>query len=89
MRKSLISAATAAILGFGAASLMIGNASAAIVCDNGGNCWHVKDKYDYPPTAGVVVHEDNWKWDDHDHDRYRWREHDGRGYWRDGGWVTF
>ena len=58
---------------------MIGSASAAIVCDNDGNCWHVKDRYDYPPTAGVVVHEDNWKWDDHDHDKYRWHEHEGRG----------
>jgi hypothetical protein len=89
MRKSLLSAATAALLGVGAASLTIGCASAAIVCDSAGNCWHVKDRYDYPPAASVVVHDDNWKWEDHDHDKYRWHEHDGRGYWRDSVWVTF
>jgi hypothetical protein len=34
-----------------------------------------------------VIHPDNWKWGDADH--YKWREHEGRGYWRDGVWVTF
>jgi hypothetical protein len=86
MRRFIVTAATAAIVGLAAT---VGAANAAIVCDNNGNCWHVKDKYEYPPTAGIVVHEDDWKWKDEDHDRYRWREHEGRGYWRDGAWITF
>jgi hypothetical protein len=35
----------------------------------------------------VVIHDDNWRWRDRDH--YRWREHEGRGYWRNGIWLSF
>ena len=78
------------------ASLVIGGAmlaastvtaSAAIVCrDN--VCWHVTETREYPADAGVVVHEDSWKW--RPEERYEWREHEGRdhGYWRDGAWIT-
>ena len=52
-----------------------------------GDCWHARDHYDYAPRFGVVVHDDNWRWRDRDH--YRWREHDGRGYWRNGIWLSF
>jgi len=35
-------------------------ASAAIVCSGSGNtCWHVQERYTYPPSAGVVIHEDD------------------------------
>ena len=40
-----------------------------------------------PPRAGIVVHDDNWRWRGRDH--YRWREHEGRGYWRNGIWLNF
>ena len=60
-------------------------ASAAIVC-RGSVCWHVNEMREYPPDAGVVVHEDDWRW--RPEERYEWREHEGHGYWRDGAWIT-
>jgi hypothetical protein len=62
-------------------------ASAEIACNREGDCWHVKARYEYHPDFGVTVHPDNWKWADRD--KYRWREHEGRGYWRQGVWVEF
>jgi hypothetical protein len=48
----------------------------------------VKKAYEYQPAFGVTIHEDSWKWD-HDRDHNRWREHEGRGYWRNGIWIKF
>jgi hypothetical protein len=61
-------------------------ASAAIVCQ-GHTCWHTHEAYDYPPRAGIVVHEDNWRWGPRE--RYVFREHEGRGYWHGGRWTTW
>ena len=67
---------------------LAGAASADVVCSTTDNvCWHAHKHYDYKPEFGVVVHPDNWAWSDTDH--YSWKEHDGRGYWRSGVWVTF
>jgi hypothetical protein len=80
--------AAVAALGAGAFVLSAGAASARIVCDTDGDCWHVTDdSYVYPAEAQVVIHGDDWRWTDRDH--YRWREHEGRGYWRSGIWVAF
>ncbi len=87
MKKALKSAAFATLLGGGLLFGMTGAASAHIVCNSEGDCWHVADTYTYPDGFGLVVHEDAWKWGDADH--YRWHEHDGRGYWHNGVWVTF
>ncbi len=52
----------------------------------GGNvCWHVNERYDYPPSAGVVVHEDSWKAGP----GITFREHEGRGYWKGETWTTW
>ena len=85
MKKTLI----AGLIGAGALAFAATSASAAIVCNDAGDCWHVKDHYDYPASVGLTVHEDNWAWDHADAARYRWREHEGRGYWHNGIWVTF
>ena len=87
MKTSLKTALFGAALSLGALALSTGAASAYIACDADGNCWHVHDRYTYPDSAGVVIHDDNWAWDDAT--RYRWREHDGRGYWHGGVWVGF
>jgi hypothetical protein len=76
-------AATLALGVFGVAS----TASAAIVCNGAGACWHVKRAYTYPAEAGIVVHPNHWRWGARDH--FTWREHTGRGYWRNGVWVAF
>ena len=87
MKKSLKTALFGAVLSAGALALSTGVASAYVVCNTEGDCWHVHDQYTYPDTAGIVVHDDNWRWDDAT--RYHWREHDGRGYWRGGVWIGF
>jgi hypothetical protein len=77
-------AAAIAVGGFGAAAT---SASAAVVCNAENECWHVKGHYDYKPEWNVQVHPDNWRWAESDH--YKWREHNGRGYWRNGVWIKF
>lgn len=89
MKHILTIGAVTALLSMGAIALTTTAASAAIVCNSEGDCWHVRDHYDYQPTFGLTVHEDNWNWEAADHDKYRWREHEGRGYWHNGMWVTF
>jgi hypothetical protein len=76
----------AATLGGAALSFSAMNASAAIACV-GPVCWHSHEAYEYPSTAGVVVHPDDWRWGPHEH--YAWREHEGRGYWKGGRWTTW
>jgi len=93
----------AAILGAGLLVAAAGPASAYIVCNDDGDCWHAHTRY-HQPGVHFVYHDDDWyfhhhwghDWDrehdyDYDSDRhYRWRDyHEGRGYWRDGVWITF
>ncbi|HWU26650.1 MAG TPA: hypothetical protein VN154_09635 [Rhizomicrobium sp.] len=77
----------AAAFGMAAVALTATSASAYIACNREGECWHVKHRYEYRPEFGLVLHPDNWRW--HDRDHYRWREHEGRGYWHNGIWITF
>lgn len=85
--KTLRNLSVAALLGIGAMALASNSASARIVCNEDGDCWHVRQHYEYRPGFKLVIHPDNWRWGDHD--RYRWREHEGRGYWQGGSWVEF
>ena len=89
MKKLMLQGAVAAIIGAAALAATATTASAEIVCNHDGDCWHAREHYDYQPTFGLTIHGDDWRWKDADHDRYRWREHDGRGYWRSGVWVQF
>jgi hypothetical protein len=63
------------------------SASARIVCNVDGDCWHVHEDYTYRPDWGLTVHRDNWKWKEGKH--FSWREHKGRGYWKGGNWEEF
>ncbi|HWC62340.1 MAG TPA: hypothetical protein VG501_01880, partial [Rhizomicrobium sp.] len=58
-----------------------------VVCNRSGDCWHTRERYSYRPSFGLTIHEDNWRWGPRD--RFRWREHRGRGYWRNGIWLSF
>ena len=82
LSKTLLGATT----GAGILALSALNASAAIVC-TGGVYWHTHERYDYPPTAGVIVHPDDWRW--RPGERYVWREHEGRGYWHSDRWMEW
>lgn len=85
--KNILKLAAATALGAGILGATATSASAEIVCNRDGDCWHVRHHYVYKPEFGLVVHPDNWRWATSDH--YRWREHHGRGYWRSGVWVSF
>jgi hypothetical protein len=85
--KTITKLAAAALLSAGTLALSAASASAAIVCNQEGECWHVHHAYNYQPTFGLVVHPNNWAWGPNEH--YVWREHTGRGYWHNGIWITF
>jgi len=88
IRKLMTTGAVAVVLGIGALAATTTAAEARIACNRFGDCWHVNDRYDYPATLGVRFYDDNWRY--HHRYGYHWRhDHDGRGYWRNGLWVTF
>jgi hypothetical protein len=74
-----IGAMAAATLAFAASG-----ASAAVVCNEEGDCWHVRGEAKYKPEFKLHVYGDDWKFTDKNH---RWREHEGRGYWKSGVWI--
>lgn len=75
---------------FGALALQATPASAAVVCNEDGDCWKVREQHEYKPEFRVRVYDDNWKWKDEDRGRYRWRDSGhGRGYYRGGVWIGF
>jgi hypothetical protein len=87
IRNLLTTAAVAAIVGAGAMAATTSAADARTVCNNYGDCWHETTRYDYPAPLRVTFHNNRWHSNNH---RYNWRDnHDGRGYYRQGLWVTF
>lgn len=64
-------------------------AFADVACNDEGDCWHVKEQHNYKPEFKIQVHPEDWKWEEAEEKRHRWREHDGRGYWRNGLWIEF
>jgi hypothetical protein len=77
----------AAAVGAATIALTATSASAWIVCNRFGECWHTHVQYAFRPEFGVVVHPDGWRWGPGEH--FVWHEHVGRGYWRNGVWITF
>ena len=77
----------AALISAGAFAFSVVSASAYIVCNDTGVCWHTHNPYDYPPEAHVTVHENEWHWDPNEH--YIFREHAGRGYWSGDNWIDW
>lgn len=66
-------------------------ASAEVVCNEDGDCWRVKERYEYKPDLKLRVYPNDWRWSETEKDRYRWRDIPSgkaeRGYWRQGVWV--
>ena len=74
------------VIATGALALAATGASASVVCNDEGDCWHSKGNVEYKPELKLHVHPDNWKFADKDN--YKWREHEGRGYWKGGVWIS-
>jgi hypothetical protein len=91
LKKALSTAAIAMLMGTGAFVATTGIASARVVCNAEGDCWHTDRSYHYGPDVKVEVHPDSWYFhNDWDHDQsHHWRgHHEGRGYWKGGVWVN-
>jgi hypothetical protein len=90
LKNALSTAAIALLVGSGALIATAGTASARVVCNNTGDCWHTDSNNAYPGTLGVQVHPDDWyfhqTWNGSDN-HYR-DYHEGRGYYKSGVWVT-
>ena len=90
--KTVALAGVGAALALGAVTLPATTASAYVVCNAVGDCWHTDHRYHYTADVRPHVYGDGWyfhhDWS-HDNDRH-WRDHhDGRGYYRNGVWITF
>jgi hypothetical protein len=73
-------------LGTGLLAASTATTWAAIAC-SGNVCWHITERYEYPPGARIIIHSDGWRRGPHE--RYVWREHEGRGYWRGSRWEEW
>ena len=61
-------------------------ASAAVVCNDEGDCWRVKEQRNYEPSLKLRILPDDWKWKENE--KYRWRDSGtGHGYYRGGTWI--
>ena len=77
------------IAGAGALAALAVPASAYVACNSAGDCWHSDTRYAAPPGVTFDWHPDDWYFHQHWDADHRFREyHEGRGYWRDGIWVT-
>jgi hypothetical protein len=82
MRKCLTALAVT-----GGLTLFALPASAAVVCNDEGDCWKTTERLTYPPDVRLQVYEDDYVIDTK---KYRWREAGkGPGYWRGGVWIGF
>jgi hypothetical protein len=74
-----------AVIGAGALAFA-GGASARVICNADGDCWHSHDTVVIAPGLHLTEHPDSWRWSDAH--RYHWREHAGNGYWEHGEWRS-
>ena len=84
-KKALLSAA----LALGGLAATAGGASAYVACNRFGDCWHTETRY-APPGVRFDYHPDDWYFHQHWDRHTRFRDyHEGRGYYRNGVWITF
>lgn len=81
--------ALGAAAGIGAMVALAAPASAYLACNSNGDCWHTEARY-HAPGIRFEYHPDDWYFHRHwDGDRYHYRDyHEGRGYYRNGIWIT-
>lgn len=90
LKTAVSAAAIALLMGAGALVATTDVASARVVCNANGDCWHTDADYAYPGT-GYTRHNDDWyfhqHWNDNNQRHYR-DYHEGRGYYKSGIWIT-
>ena len=81
LTRAMLGAAIALVLTAGAAS-------AAVVCNQEGDCWRVSGEPKFAPGLKLRIMKDDWKWSDREKGKYRWRDAGrGHGHWHNGVWV--
>ena len=87
-KKTLLVTAISAVIATGAMMASASPASARIICNAEGDCWHSEAR---PVVPGVrfSVHPDDWYFHQHwdGGDRHYRDYHEGRGYYKGGVWV--
>ncbi len=64
-------------------------ASARVVCNAEGDCWHTDAAAPVVPGITFSAHPDDWYFHQHWDADHRFRDyHDGRGYYKGGVWIT-
>ena len=82
--KLLATAGVAAGIAIAAAA----PASAYVACNREGDCWHTESRVTVPGVT-FDFHPDDWYFHQHWDNDHRFRDyHEGRGYWRNGVWIT-
>jgi hypothetical protein len=89
LKTALSAAAITLLMGAGALVATTGAASARMVCNTEGDCWHTEQSYNYPET-GYTRHNDDWYFHQTWNDQHHYRDyHEGRGYYKGGLWIGF
>jgi hypothetical protein len=80
------------LVSIGALAAFAAPASAYIVCNRDGDCWHTETRYERPGLR-FDYHPDDWyfheRWEDRGRRHWRSDFHRDRGYYRNGIWITF
>jgi hypothetical protein len=75
----------AAAIALGGIATTAGSASAYVVCNRFGDCWHTDTRVHFPHVR-LTFHPDNW-WERHKINRhYTWHDTAGGHDWRHGYW---
>jgi hypothetical protein len=89
LKTAVSAAAMALLMGTGALVATTGAASARMVCNGEGDCWHTESNYTYP-ERGYTRHNDDWYFHQTWNDQHHYRDyHSGRGYYKGGLWIGF
>ena len=89
LKTAVSAAAVTMFIATGALVATTGAASARMVCNSSGDCWHTEGNYHYPGT-GYTNHNDDWYFHQQWNDQRHYRDyHEGRGYYKSGLWIGF
>lgn len=95
LKKTLLAVSASAIVGAMGLMVVAQPAAARVVCNSYGDCWHTDARYNYDRydrDQHPQYHSDDWYFHQHwDSDRNRhFREsREGRGYYKNGIWLSF
>jgi hypothetical protein len=88
VKKLLVTTVFAAGLGISFGS----PASAYVVCNSNGDCWHADERVTFPGVT-LSFHDDKWRDEHHEDSHYSWHDPDNdhdwhHGYWDHGNWHS-